>query len=241
MSTTRLATNLMTLSLLVSACSGGGPDKGYGAARQPTAQEQGSIDGLVAAAGDMSRLSENPTGDTAFGHISGMYGFQSELLLSKWAESYERRLPAELPADGGECGVVSADGRTVTYSDCEFGGIYIDGQVSWREQDGGIAYETDLTMSVAEAGMTMYMGGTLLVTENRIRTLSNLVFDVSIDVDGYSARVLIESEWDVALSDGCPVGGFVELHGEIEGAGYSDSDLWIMVEFGPGCGQATIR
>jgi hypothetical protein len=53
----------------------------------------------------------------------------------------------------------------------------------------------------------------------------------------------LDGEFDVALTDGCATGGFVEIHGSVNAASGGSSggwDGWVRAEFGPGCGLVRV-
>jgi hypothetical protein len=231
--------------IFLGACGDSEPDKGYGEARPMTEQEAVAMEGLMDSVGGLSSLADDPSSESAWGYVAAMFGQQNLLLQGKLAAQYETTsnvARATSVASLLDCVDSSADGRSVTYDQCEVAGITLDGVLRWWEEGGGVAFETDLRLDYGSAGMTTQMVGTLLVTDTAIRTLGGrgMRFETTMRSGDISINTDIESEWDIQITSGCATGGFLELHGTTEVSG-SVIDTWMLMEMGPACGQVTIR
>jgi hypothetical protein len=254
---------LIACFTIAAAACGGEEDRGYGdpiggAAEQEAAS--GAIDSIY------SLRSFQDTGgsdDLALAGVTSGFADLSTLLSAKLvAEAGQgqqylvgedeifQRIKSSAPTVAlaiGESesaslfgdGCITSSGDTITYNNCTWLYGRIDGWITVS----GNHLSFDLEVDYGDTGFnyTLNMDGSVDVSDTRVVGNFNYVIDANYNGSVLSYR--LDGDFDVALVDGCAVGGFLEIHGSVSASNAGSSggwDGWVRAEFGPSCGQVRI-
>jgi hypothetical protein len=139
---------------------------------------------------------------------------------------------------GDECIVVTDD--TVTYNDCTWLYGRIDGWITVRGDH--LSFDLQLDYGDTSFDYTIRMDGSVEVSETRV--VGNFDYEIDASFGGSVVQYELDGDFDVALAEGCPVGGYLEIHGSVSATSNAGSsggwDGWVRAEYGPSCGQVRI-
>jgi len=222
-------TVLVVLSALTLAVGCGGSSGGsYGdPIDDATAESAGtqSVEGAL----DLTTLGANPANENAVGQSFAVYGAVSQMASIKQSHSTQ---PYSL--NGGTLAAwdencVTVSGNTATYDNCDSGDSTIDGTIT----GGDSSVDMDLTITTTQ--VEIHMTGDLSFS---LTSLTGFIkYVTSIESSGMTIDTTYNADYDITLSDGCPVGGDVEVHYTVSSA--AGMDVWAKAEFGPNCGDVT--
>ena len=235
----KIILGIATLALAVG-CGDDGGGGSYGDPIMNAGAEQAadtSIDQTMA----LDTLTETPGDDSAIGSLNGVFGSLSQMLNAKQAASAQ---PTALSLSGATSNVEGACLTTTTggatYDNCNFGTGTIDGSIS----SSGESVTVDLTLTTDASGTTTAIDMAGTVTINATALTGDLSYTVTSTSSGQTFNYDIDAMYDVGLDGtGCPTSGELEVHGKwsLEGVQGTAADVWVKAEFGPNCGDITLR
>jgi hypothetical protein len=244
-----------SLSLVAAAAGCSSEDKQYkqpigGATEQRVAR--GAIDSVVGVG-----TLDNPAG--AFARFGDAFSGMVSLSATKYSAVSGRPLPASFtdsfqPMMGGSAQsqtmptdiddpCVIRSGDTVRFNRCQILFFTLDGRITANAQravmDIHFAMQNPQTRS--EVLSLDYRADVRLAVD---RLTGTLAFDLKAQADGGQFSASSQGVLDVLLTGSCPTGGSLESHTVAHGGNGRDRldvDVWVKADFGPSCGQVTIR
>ncbi len=259
----------LLLALLVftlAACSDDeSSEPRYGDPLPDTAQTQQaetSASDSVAAARSLDEMTSVQADDQAMSRVGGLYGGLQLMVNAKQKATLGQSLAglgtlavAQQALDPG-CMTADVQAHRVTYDNCSYGMGSITGSVS--KTGDTVTVDLTIVVSTAAAGVggadvTVRETGSVTVSEGLVSGALSLRYSVQTTGGGGAAAVstdyVLDATYaDIVVSEGCAVGGTLEVHAVVEvnagglslGGGAGDLDLWVKADFGPQCGDVTL-
>lgn len=248
-------------SLAAAAC-GGDEDKGYGDPIGGVAEQQAATRAIDSIYSLQSFQSAGGSDDLALAGVTLGFADVSTLLSAKLVagaqqreffvgeEDMFERIRMNAPtlavpigdaetasAFGEDCITVAND--TVTYNNCTWLYGRIDGWITVRGNH--LSFDLDVVYQDTGFDFAIKMDGSIDVSETQI--VGNFAYDFDATYNGSVIEYDLDGEFDVALTNGCATGGFLEVHGRItasSGGSNGGWDGWVRAEFGPTCGAVRV-
>jgi len=229
----------LTATALVACGGDDGGGKGYGDPIDNAGAEQ-AADQSVDQTMSLETLTQTPGDNAAIGSLNGVYASLSQVLNAKYAATAQQQ--ASLTGSStsnvdGPCLTTTTGGAT--YDMCDFGSGTIDGTIS----SSGETVTVDLTIATSASGSTtnIDMDGSVTIAADALT--GDLAYTVTAMTSGQTVNYDIDATYDIGLVEACPTSGEMEVHGKwsVEGLQGSAADVWVKAEFGPNCGDVTLR
>ena len=213
-----------------------GEDKGYGDPITDPAVEQAAVN-LVSG---VSVLVDDKTNDGAVVAADFLSSSLIALATAKLATQVPERTPTIVDTGSNvvDEACVTTDGTLITYDNCDFGGVVLDGTAS----QSGDHVEVDVTTSMTdpEFSLDANLGVSLTINDQVIVGHLSSTAKMTFAEVGGPITSSLSAEFDVALDNGCPIGGFIEINMSASAQGQSES-VWVKADYGPACGDVTVR
>lgn len=225
------------------ACGGGdsGGDKNYGtplSSPAAGAAAKNAVDDIKS----LSTLESMPNSDAALNRVGTTYSSALTMVNAKLAEHPPTANLAEALRTVGrkpfDPSCYTATASMVTYNDCNYGGGSIDGTISWGS--GTFAINVAITVTSNGQNVTVKENGTLTVTETAVK--GDFAIDAKLAGSGVTLDYAFDTSYDVTLTNGCPTGGTIEVHGDwtlTQPQNYH-YDVWVKADFGPTCNDVKV-
>jgi hypothetical protein len=252
-------------SIAAAACGGGDEDKGYGSPIGGVAEQQAATNAIDSIYSLRSFQDTGGNDDLALSGVTLGFIDVSSLLSAKFVSEAQQgqgqqylvnqdemfeKMRMHAPAIAVAIGVadtasalgddcISATADTVTYNNCTWLYGRIDGWITVRGDH--LSFDLDVVYEDTGFDFSIKMDGSIDVSDTQI--VGNFSYDFDANYDGSVVEYNLDGEFDVALSDGCAIGGFLEINGRITASAGGSSggwDGWVRAEFGPTCGQVRV-
>lgn len=225
----RIVWGIAAAVVFAAAC---GEDKNYG----DPLTDPSAVSHANAAITNTSGLSTDTTNDSS---LSLLNGLSANMNLLAGIKMQRDQAPARLvPTEAGvdeACVVVTES--SISYNDCDWNGVTVNGSVS----RSGTHVSIDLSFvnaSDPDYRQTTRSRGEIDISDTAITGFVD--FDLDIETDGGTISGDFDGDFDVVLDNGCPVGGFLEIHAVASAAGRTQS-VWVKADYGPACGDVVVR
>jgi hypothetical protein len=216
------------LAAMLFAC---GEDKNYGdPIDDPNAPVHAS-----AAITNTQALTTDTTNDTALNALNGLSGNMNILGGVKLQQEQGTNQSLQDTSQVDEACVDQTD-TSITYTDCDYAGTTVNGSVSRNGSD--ISIDVEFVAVSEDTTQTTTADGQLTVTDTELTGYVD--FDIDYDLEETSFSASLDGNFDVVLSEGCAVGGEMEVHGTTRANGFSQS-VWVKAEYGPACMDVVVR
>jgi hypothetical protein len=136
---------------------------------------------------------------------------------------------------------VKQDGKTITYNNCTFGTMSVNGTITVDTDKIAVALTMKMTSPYS---MELTWSGSVTVTDTSIN--GTLKYDMVMDQSGMKVKGSTTITYgNIVLTAGCPTAGTLDIDGNWKAdvpnmpSGYSAGsvDMSVSVVFGPNCGD----
>lgn len=217
------------IAAMLAAC---GEDKNYGdPIEDPNAPVHAN-----AAITNAQFLVADTVNDTALNALNGLSGNMNVLGGVKLQQEQGTSQSLDGPTSVVDEACVDQTETSISYSDCEWVGTTVNGSVTRSGSD--ISIDVEFVSVSEDTTQTTNANGQLTLTDTELTGYVD--FDIDYDFDGNDLGASLDGDFDVVLSEGCAVGGEMEVHGKTSGSGFSQS-VWVKAEYGPVCMDVVVR
>jgi hypothetical protein len=130
-------------------------------------------------------------------------------------------------------GCASVSGGVITYKDCSYGGIVVNGTITYS----GTSYKIALVLKVQNT-YDLTINGNLTISDTLIS--GNYTYDIKYSTTGTQYEYKLDISYNnVTLESGCPVGGSMDMNAKVTQLTKVQS-YSVTSKYGPVCGDVSL-